>query len=786
LTVPFVRYRRIRSAVTATAVAVLVAAVVVLSDLPPAGESGQTGQAGVSNGSSGAGPGPAASTSPAVSRPGGPTTTAARVGTGAVAADLVWERDFRGVTFRESSPLSVDLGHPAVVVGGHDGRLYALALADGHDLAGWPVRTPYPFNGSAAAADVVDSGTPQVFVGAGFGDKGECSGGGVYSFESSGKLRWQQHGTDPSCASEAFHSSPAIGDITGQGVPDVTLGALGLHSWSFSAPTGALNAGWPYYTDDTVYSSPALADVNGDGVPEVIMGGDSSPGGLIDLRGGIVRAVTGSGRTVWQFTTDEIVRSSPAVGDIDGSGRPSVVFGTGNYWATHGGSKDSHKVFALDLHGRLRWSRDLGAITMSSPALADVAGTGHADVVIGTAGGPRAGRVWVLDNKGRPLPHWDGRPSGGGVVIGGITTADLNGDGAQDLLVPTGAGVFVYDGRTAGRLFSLDEGTVSFQSSPLVTDDGSGVIGITVAGTRPDGTGVVQHWQMASLSGARLGKLGWPTFHHDSRRTGNEVPPPLTVQRCPLAGNGYWTAAGDGGVFSFCGTGFDGSATNLRPKARIMAIASTPDGTGYWEVGADGGVFAFGTAPYLGSASGLHLASPVVAITRTATGRGYWLTTAAGGVYTFGDALFAGSLGTASLRDRVVSMTATPSGHGYWLGTAAGAVYCFGDAGFFGTALAPRHAPITSIARTPSGNGYWLAAADGGIFTYGDAKFLGSAAGLHLNGAVVGIVPTAAGRGYWLAAADGGVFAFGDARFVPTTHKVALVQPIVAIASPGS
>src|SRR4029077_7334466 len=112
--------------------------------------------------------------------------------------------------------------------------------------------------------------------------------------------------------------------------------------------------------------------------------------------------------------------------------------------------------------------------------LADVDGNGNRDVVIGTADGPKGGEVWGLGPTGAPLPQCDGLPSGGGVVIGGISTADLNGDGAQDLLVPTGAGVFAYDGRSSALLFSLDAAQVGFQSTPLVTPDPAGGVDITV------------------------------------------------------------------------------------------------------------------------------------------------------------------------------------------------------------------------------------------------------------------------------------------------------------------
>lgn len=695
---------------------------------------------------------------------------------------LAWSRVFPGVVFRESSPVAAQLATRAAVVGAHDGRLYAFDLLTGATEAGWPVQTAAPINSSPAAADLTGDGRDEVFVGSGYADAGRCSGGGVYAVDAAGHLAWRANGSDRLCADLAFHSSPAIGDVTGHGGADVTIGALGLESWSFDATTGRLNSGWPLATDDTVFSSPALADANGDGVPDIIMGGDSSPGGLIDHRGGVVRAVRGDGHVLWSYFTDEIVRSSPAVGDLDGNGHPTIVFGTGDYWVHQpGGSRDATRVFAVTPSGQLRWSRDLGGITMGSPALADVGGTGRPDVVIGTADGPEGGEVWVLDANGQPLPHWAGHPSGGGVVIGGITTADVNGDGAQDLLVPTGRGVFVYDGRTGNLLFTLALNQVGFQSSPLVTDDGGGVIGITTAGTTAYGTGVVQHWRLLPTSGARIGALAWPMFHHDPRHTGNLNPPPSTMASCKGRGvSGYWMAARDGGVFGFCGAGFHGGAASRAP---VVSMASTPSGNGYWEAAADGGVFAYGDAVFAGAAANVPLRAPIVSIARTPTGRGYWLASSDGGVYAFGDAPFFGSAGTVRLPFRVISILATESGRGYWLVGSDGTVLTYGDARFYGSpaGLALRQ-PIVAAAATPTGLGYWLVAADGGVFTYGDAPFFGSTGGLPLNQPIAAIGPTAAGRGYWLVAGDGGVFSFGDAPFLGSLNALRLDQPVSAVA----
>jgi len=427
------------------------------------------------------------------------------------------------VTFRESSPVLAHLSTPAAVVGALNGSVYAFDLATGNDEPGWPVTTSDPVNSSPAAADVLGTGEDQIFVGSGEAAQtvaGACSGGGAYAFKSGGAVLWHNIGSDADCANQAFHSSFAIGDVTGNGQPDATIGALGLQSPSYTAASGVMNPGWPFFTDDTVFSSPALADVTGSGVPDVIMGGDATAGPG-SFRGGMMRAITGAGHLLWEFKVDEQVRSSPAIGTIDGSGQPSIVFGTGNFWQENGGATDSTSIFSLTTTGQLKWRKDLGGDTLAGPALADVLGTGQPDIIEGTAGtpaSPNTGLIWVLDGNGNPLPGWGGVTSPGGVVIGSISTADLSGDGAQDLLVPTGAGVFIYDGRTAQQVAALDVGLVGFQNTPLVTDDGGASVGITIAGTQPDGTGVVQHWRVA---GGQLGAIGWPMFHHDPQHTGN-------------------------------------------------------------------------------------------------------------------------------------------------------------------------------------------------------------------------------------------------------------------------
>jgi hypothetical protein len=270
---------------------------------------------------------------------------------------------------------------------------------------------------------------------------------------------------------------------------------------------------------------------------------------------------------------------------------------------------------------------------------------------------------------------------------------------------------------------------------------------------------------------------------------GAGVSPPATA--AALAGpqpGAYWLVASDGGVFTYGGVLFEGSAGALPLRQPVVGIAPTSDGAGYWLVASDGGIFSYGDAAYHGSTPALPAASrptsPVVAIAATASGQGYWVVTSNGSVYAFGDAPFFGSEGGHPLAAPIVGMAATTDGAGYWLVASDGGIFAFGDAVFLGSAGALRlHKPIVGMAATTDGAGYWLVASDGGIFAYGDAGFHGSTGGIKLNAPVVSMASSPDGGGYWLVASDGGIFSFGDAPFRGSAGALRLRKPIVAMAA---
>lgn len=720
----------------------------------------------------------------------------------------------------EASPVAFnDGGTAAVEVGDRQGDLYGLNLQNGSVVPGWGSGTGSTVGSGQGCLSNPSGGTPATGVNGvevpgsppvdstasvnsngdlffGAGNAASPVDGGYYAYAPNGTEAWNQVVANPSTDTApdgGVQASLPIAD----GGSLVEGGSLGQETYALNSANGAPANGWPQFSADSVFSTAATGDFYGTGSDDFAVGGASSQGfalGTHYSNGGHVRIYNDHGGLICSANTSEEVDSSPAVGPILPGGAYGIATGTGTFYP---GASDENTVKVYDTKCNQVWSHTLDGSTGGSPALADVQGNGQLAVVEGTATGADSGSVWAL-NAATGATIW--QTSVPGAVLGSVTTADLTGSGAQDVIVPTDHGLYILDGPTGLMVADVDDGsgnggvsptggTWGFQNAALVTGDADNTIGITVAGYfQPNGAnyvqGIVQHFEVAGSSSANADQAGgWPQFHHDAALSGfiGGGSALATCDRPAAAQNGYLTVASDGGIFAF-GQDFCGSTGSIALNKPVVGMAAVPGQGGYWLVASDGGVFSYGDAGFYGSTGSLKLNAPVVGVAATPDGRGYWLVASDGGIFSYGDAGFYGSAATVPGQD-IVGMAASPDGLGYWEVSTTGRVFSFGDAtpaGDIPSLGLHLNGFIVGITPDPVTGGYWLVGSDGGVFSFG-APFFGSTGSIRLNKPVVAMQSTGDGQGYWFVATDGGVFSYGDAPFRGSMGGQHLNRPMVGL-----
>lgn len=209
------------------------------------------------------------------------------------------------------------------------GTIYAFEI-NGTNVLGFPITTEGGALRTPALADIDGNGSMEIVVAIRRHPEGF-----IYIYKGNGTVfpDW------PKRLDYVPGSAVAVGDITGDGVPEIVAESYnGLHAFTAD---GLLMPGFPYYPGENrvfSYSSPVLADIDGDGLREIICGDhDVSQGG------GAVHIVKNDGSSYpgWPKFTGSWVYGPPSVGDIDGDGLLDVAVGDQTLSAT-----PQNKVYA--------------------------------------------------------------------------------------------------------------------------------------------------------------------------------------------------------------------------------------------------------------------------------------------------------------------------------------------------------------------------------------------------------------------------------------------------------
>ncbi|MEB2836373.1 MAG: FG-GAP-like repeat-containing protein [Desulfurococcales archaeon] len=199
-------------------------------------------------------------------------------------------------------------------------------------------------------------------------------------------------------------SSPAVGDLNGDGRPEVAFSSCDGHLYVVDGATGRIL--WNSTTGGG-FASPTIWDLDGDGRPEVVVMGAS----------GVVYAFNGEGREEWEVA-GYFLRGSVGVADVNGDGRYEVL-----------APSFDGRLYVIDYRGRVLESIRVGPYPVSTPAIADVNGDGRPDAVV------TDGSYVVLAEFGPGGKASVYSIKVGGDLVGPPALYDLNGDGHPDAVV---------------------------------------------------------------------------------------------------------------------------------------------------------------------------------------------------------------------------------------------------------------------------------------------------------------------------------------------------------------
>ena len=432
-----------------------------------------------------------------------------------------------------ASDINAD-GKKELLVGNQDGYLYCFTP---NAKLRWRFHAGGAIQGTPACSDVDGDGRQEIWVGDmnGFMHGLDCNGRELT------KWGWPKQTHEVGGLSGIF-SSPAIGDINGDGAQEIVVGNWGQHLYAWKY-TGEMLPGWPINNEDTIWSSPALADLDWDGVKEVIVGADSTGGVNWPYPpGGLLWAFDEDGSVLPGFprVTPEVTWSSPAVADIDGDGRYEILVGTGHYYSAIGAlTTESHRIYAYNHDGTdvSGWPAATAGATFSSPAVGDINGDGVREIVIGSipVNGIGANHVTAFSPRGNVIFDFNGF---GGPNMGSPAIGDISGDGIPDVILGSGIemGAWNYAGKTLWKQ-NMKNFVVG---NPAVGDfDGNGRVEVAVAsGDAPNGQFKGGAFYVFDCGAKKVGVKGgnstlfpWPMFrltsnHNATILTGQEPPPP--------------------------------------------------------------------------------------------------------------------------------------------------------------------------------------------------------------------------------------------------------------------
>jgi len=351
---------------------------------------------------------------------------------------------------------------------------------------------------SVVIADVNGDGVPDVLVANTCASSSNCAHGTVSVLLGKGNGTFQSPVTYSSGGQAAV--SIAVADVNGDGKVDLLVanqtgesngdGSVGV---LLGNGNGTFQPVKTYDAGDSVTSSLAVGDVNGDGKPDLVLANSGR---------GTVTVLLGNGggtfQTAMVYSSGGEIPVSVAVADVNGDGNPDII--VANWYSGTLGVLLGNGLGAFQA-AVTYWS---GGSSPDSVVVADVNGDGKPDLVAANCGssqngygcGETNGVVTVLPGYGDGTFQPAVSFSSGAFNAISVAVADVNGDGKPDILVGNQGGGSNANG-SVGVLLNNSPFTLAvimLVSSPNPSFVGQAVTFrasvSSMAGTPPDGESI--------------------------------------------------------------------------------------------------------------------------------------------------------------------------------------------------------------------------------------------------------------------------------------------------------
>ena len=391
-----------------------------------------------------------------------------------------------------------------------DGNPYGAGLIyvldkDGNNLAGWPKRlVGAPIPATVSIDDINNDGAMELVVG---------SWNQLFVFDYQGN-------NIPGFPKNLGTSVTAtLYDLDKDGYLEIIYPSSNKNLYIFKYDGNSFT-GWPQ-TLPEMPGSPAVADIDNDGEFEIVAGTFQGPVGPDPFK---MYAWESDGSVINGFpvTLSGVIKSTPAIGDLDDDGSKEIVV------ISYDDTNDD-SLYVFDASGNLRTGFPVGVTyaRLSSPALGDIDGDGTLEILVGG---------WFTSKEILYGFHQDGsviqnfpillnHPGASGNINSSPVICDIDGDTTTvEIVVKTTDYIFAIHNDTTtlnGFPYFIDDENQSgtYSPSPLIDDfDNDGNVEYVFASI----AGKIHYFDMQFPYNKNF--EFWNSYKHDMQNSGSILP----------------------------------------------------------------------------------------------------------------------------------------------------------------------------------------------------------------------------------------------------------------------